>query len=493
MSDKKFPTSRADIAPTKPYSDPIEWIHRGTDGWIPFARSRPAREGEQADKDGKVFEQLYSVKACDLAIPTLFDTLADDLEKDAYFGINPMIHPGGKANPHHPTLPRALRKSEKVKYLTANFTDLDFYNLNGMELPEVVAGIIRFQSAGIIPPPSFFADSGRGLWVFWLLYDPGNPGAPPYAWPEKKITWAKIQNELYNRLIQLGADKQSRDPARITRVPGSLNTKVQRRVAYWIQADIKGRPFMYTLNTLKECLQLTADSPTPMEARVESDRKAKAGAPPAWDGKERTTWGKGTKGQLHERAVKAWKGRWIHALNDFKTLWGLRGAFKQGEGGNHAIFIYALILWKHGHNAEDIFLRVEKLGRECIPPIPEYNIRNAVKSSRKYQKISNPEISNMLKIKPDEAALLEKWPPMGTAIPEKATTNRTTNRQDRRAAILELSEDLKRIPPLRELQTRLELKGIEAAIGTLQRDLAAEKLKNPRRRVKKDPDNNTLF
>jgi hypothetical protein len=489
--DKLFPTSRADISPLKPYSDPIEWIHRGTDGWIPFQKINP---------DG-TFIPLYSVQASDLKNPGLFDSLADDLEIDSYFGINPMIHPGGKANPHHPTLPRALRKADKVKYLTANFSDLDFYNLK-MELPEVVAGVIRYQAAGVIPPASFFADSGRGLWVFWLLRDSENPDGPPRAFSEKKIIWARIQNELYNRLSLLGADKQSRDLARITRVPGSNNSKVSRRVACWIQADVKGRPFMYTLNGLKDSLGITADSLTPLEARLEAERKAILITPPGekkplpapWDGKEKTKWGTRKGGPLSERGKKGWKGRWIHALNDFKTLWGLRGAFVQGEGGNHAVFIYALILWKHGYNAEDIALRVGKLGRECIPPIPEYHIRNAVKSSRKYQKIHNAEIADMLKIHPDEAALLEKWPPMGTARPVKESANANGQREARRATILKIVDEVGKAPSLRDLREILfQRLGEDWAIGTLKRDYAALKVKNPRRRVKNSIDKPSLF
>lgn len=469
----KLPESPATVNPSRPYSDPIEWIHRGNDGWVPFAR---------LDEHGK-FQHLYSAPAA--KIPGLFDSLADDLERDSYFGLHSMMHAGARDNPHHPTLPRAMRRADKVKYLNVAWVDLDFYTL-GMELHEVIAGVIYQQQRGIIPPASFFADSGRGLWVFWKLYDP-ETGHGPRAWPDKKVLWAKIQGEMYRRMLDFGADKQARDLARVSRVPGSLNTKVSRRVAYWVQADATGRPFMYTLAGLKEALGVTPDTPTPLELKVHESAALPAPAkptPPEWDGKEKTKWGARRGDKRTEHARKAHSFRWIHALNDFRTLRAIRGAFQKGTR-HDAAWVFAMILWRNRLPYEEVYREVEQLGRECIPEgLTDAEIMNAVKQAHKYQKIHNGEIADRLLITPEESEMLARWPPMGAPRPAPRVPVRQGAREKRREAIERYLYSLPWVPKLREIQDQLENEGIDTTIDTINRDLAALGVKNPRRKKK---------
>ena len=493
--DKKFPTSPATVNPSRPYVDPIEWIHRGNDGWIPFTRM----------VDGQ-WQELYSAPA--MRLPSLFDGIADDLDRDSYFGINSMIHPGAKKNPRHPSLPQALHKADKVKYLNAAWVDLDFYKLE-MELHEVIAMVIFSQQRGLIPPASLFADSGRGLWLIWLLHDP-NTGHGPRAWPDKKLLWAKIMGELYRRLTTIGADRQSKDLSRLTRVPGSLHTKVSKRVAYWVQADQSGRPFVYTLSELKESLKLTSDAPTPLEVEVAGitpleAEVAELGRPSVprtlnplggslvhpWDGQEKSRWGDRSGGRYSARGRKGYTARWLHALNDFKTLRSIRGAFSKGCR-NHAALVYAFILWRHRYPFEDIVLEVGRLGRECVPPLAEREIDNAIKQAQRYHKMHNAEIADLLLITPDESSLLEKWPPMGTPRPDKKPMVRIEAQAWRREAIKRILDTLPAVPTLRQLQAMLLEVGLDATLDTLRRDLAALGVSNPRRR-KKAGDQDSLF
>ena len=480
--DRKFPTSPATVNPSRPYVDPIEWIHRGNDGWIPFTRM----------VDGK-WQELYSAPA--MRLPSLFDGIADDLDRDSYFGIHSMIHPGAKNNPRHPSLPKALRKADKVKYLNAAWVDLDFYKLD-MELHEVIAMVILSQQQGVIPPASLFADSGRGLWMIWLLHDP-DTGHGPRAWPDKKVLWAKIMGELYRRLTTIGADRQAKDLARVTRVPGSLNTKVSKRVAYWVQADQAGRPFIYTLSELKESLKLTSDALTPLEVEVEESAlpapaPAKAlPAPSEWDGREKSRWGDRSKGRYSARGRKGYTARWLYALNDFKTLRAMRGAFSKGCR-NHAALVYAFILWRHRLPFENIAFEVGQLGRECVPPLTDREIDNAIKQAQRYHKMHNAQIADLLLITPDESGLLARWPQMGTPRPDKKPMVRIEAQAWRREAIKRILDTLPAIPTLRELQAMLLEVGQDATLDTLRRDLAALGVSNPRRR-KKAGDQDSLF
>jgi len=485
---KDLPTSPARVKADRPHVDPIEWLHRGNDGWIPFA---------SIDGAGK-FHHLYSAQANSL--PTLFDSLADDLEVNSYFGIHSMLHPGPKKNPHHPTLPRALRKAEKVKYLTCCFSDLDFYK-HGIELHEAVATVIYLQSRGLIPPASMFSDSGRGLWVYWLLHDREDAAQPPRAWPSSKVIWVKAQRELYRRLVELGSDKQALDMARVTRVPGSLNPKVNKRVAYWVQLDSTGNPFMYSLADLAGFLDLAPDPPTPLELEeLGLVKKQKALAPgekprpavAAWDGTEKTTWGDRKGGVLTVPARKGWAGRWVHALHDFDALRGMRGAFSRGCR-NFSAYLYAGFLYKHRLPEVEVAHRVNELGKECQPPLSAAQVGNALRQGKRLSKIHNAEIADKLGITPEEAAFLTKWPPAGTPRPELRPKKRNEARAVRHALIERLLADSGGTPPrLRELQAILQNEGIDATLDTLQRDLAALGVKNPRRR-RKATDQSSLF
>ena len=67
-----------------------------------------------------------------------------------------------------------------------------------------------------IPIPNYVIDSGRGLYLIWIIN----------AVPSKALPlWKAIQDYLYNQLKCFGADRQALDATRILRVPGSINSK----------------------------------------------------------------------------------------------------------------------------------------------------------------------------------------------------------------------------------------------------------------------------
>ena len=465
-----LPTSP--VLVNKPYSAPIELLHRGNDGWIAFARID--------QKNGK-WENLYSVEAYQL--PSLFESFLEDLETDSYFSVNSFIHPGRKQNPHHAFLPQAKRGNDKVKYINAAFVDLDYYK-QGFELYEIMASILRAQSQCVLPPASFFADSGRGLWAFWLLIDPETQKGVR-AFDKNKLLWAKIQKSLQHRLMNLGADKNALDLSRVARVPGSVNSKVFKRVAYWIQADSQGRPFLYTLDGLKSFLNIEEEPLTPLESRLEEllseppEKEKKA-----WTGTERKT----DNPKYEQRAKKGYYARWLHALNDFKILRDLRGGFVKGTR-HHAALIYAALLWRHKTPEYEIFKEVYKLCEECIPPLTDFkDIKNIVKQAKKIGKLNNATISDFLKITPPESAYLGKLPPAEypELTPSKLITPKISdNQRFRRQAIKDIIQEAQRPLSLRQIKSILEDEyNCDASIFTIRNDLDALKL-DRRRRPKK--------
>ena len=72
-----------------------------------------------------------------------------------------------------------------------------------------------------MPIPNFIIDSGRGLYLIWLIKK-----VPSMALP----LWKAVEEYFYKTLKEFGADRQALDATRILRVPGSFNSKTHTEV-----------------------------------------------------------------------------------------------------------------------------------------------------------------------------------------------------------------------------------------------------------------------
>ena len=72
-----------------------------------------------------------------------------------------------------------------------------------------------------IPIPNLIVDSGRGLYLIWLIKK-----VPSMALP----LWKAVEEHFYKQLKEFGADRQALDATRILRVPGSFNSKTHTEV-----------------------------------------------------------------------------------------------------------------------------------------------------------------------------------------------------------------------------------------------------------------------
>lgn len=112
-----------------------------------------------------------------------------------------------------------------VSVLPALFVDLDYYkdpNLRGKEPEEVLEIILRKQTW--MPQPSLLADSGRGMYLLWLL-------EPPLG-RDRLPDWQATETLLISRLVPYGADWSARDAARVLRLCGSVNQRSGKKVSY---------------------------------------------------------------------------------------------------------------------------------------------------------------------------------------------------------------------------------------------------------------------
>ena len=107
------------------------------------------------------------------------------------------------------------RLNRNIRHFRALYTDLDLYKTNYGKM-EAVYEVMLLSEEGIIPRPTMFVDSGRGLHLYWRI----NHAPVGAAW-----TWQELQDYLYRQLRHLGADIMATDSARPLRIPGTINGK----------------------------------------------------------------------------------------------------------------------------------------------------------------------------------------------------------------------------------------------------------------------------
>lgn len=184
------------------------------------------------------------------SIPELWGQLISELESDSYASIQLMFRRGhgyarkGLFDLAGNQLHKPHRNNQALARLNAVYVDIDCYQFN-LTAGEILGQLYDAQAEGRIPAPSCLLDSGRGLWPFWLL-DGSNK-----AWPEEVQLWREIMLHLQRTFAPIGADAASTDAARISRIPGSVNRKAQRRVNLAILAGPEGIP-RYSLPQLAE-------------------------------------------------------------------------------------------------------------------------------------------------------------------------------------------------------------------------------------------------
>ena len=120
-----------------------------------------------------------------------------------------------------------FRRLEYLKELKAQFIDLDVYK-TGFTKEQIIMHLEADYFNKSIPRPNLIIDSGRGLYLIWLLNS-----VPSKALP----LWKAIEEYLYSVLKPFGADRQALDPTRILRVPGSINSKSKTTVKVIEQYD----------------------------------------------------------------------------------------------------------------------------------------------------------------------------------------------------------------------------------------------------------------
>lgn len=166
------------------YKEPInylETLHSNSKGWI-----------TRAEINNGYNQWHYKYK----------DLIGQEFDKEnVYISLN--------------TFYSTYRRIEYLKELKAQFIDLDIYKTKFTK-EQILMNLEENYFNKSIPRPNLIVDSGRGLYLIWLLNS-----VPSKALP----LWKAIEEYLYSVLKPFGADRQALDPTRVLRVPGSINSK----------------------------------------------------------------------------------------------------------------------------------------------------------------------------------------------------------------------------------------------------------------------------
>ena len=118
------------------------------------------------------------------------------------------------------TFYKTYRRIEYLKELKALFIDLDTYK-TGFTKEQILMNLNENYFGKNIPIPNLIIDSGRGLYLIWLIKK-----VPSMALP----LWKAVEDYFYKTLKEFGADRQALDATRILRIPGSINPKTHTEV-----------------------------------------------------------------------------------------------------------------------------------------------------------------------------------------------------------------------------------------------------------------------
>lgn len=141
---------------------------------------------------------------------------------------------------------KCSRKLADIRHLNAFWVDLDYYNISKYKnkTAEEMIEILRKKSLFKDLEPSFFEDSGRGMYIIYLIKE----------CPKQLLNlWQIIENKLCHRFVEFGADFKSTDAVHILRLSGTENTKTGR-IARYIPNSDKLETIRYTISEIGDKL-----------------------------------------------------------------------------------------------------------------------------------------------------------------------------------------------------------------------------------------------
>lgn len=435
-------------------------LHRGHDGLVTFAR-----------KPNGNWQQLGAVSAAHLSGLFSNEFLADAMSVDSYFGLHGMYRPNRPLSSYGwqnqlPGMERYIRNRESVRWLTCFHVDLDSYRC-GLDSHGAIAAMNRLVDAGLLPSPSLYTLS-RGVWAIWRLHDREQTNEPLRAYPREQIIrrWAAIQDVLHRRCASIGSDPAARNPATLSRIPGSVNTKNGERVGYMIPASRYGKLYSYSLPD--------------MESFFSDELRKRVVTVPVTDripDEKRKVLGKRGSTQ-----------RWHIMLERLNVLRDMRGGWRVGTR-NHALLYVATACVNLGMEDAAISVELARHLKDMEPgrePVTHKEARQILRVARKGQTgrrghVRNQTVADALMVTPDEAAILsanhrQPFPPAMIHGGPLLKQGKAESTAARRQAVERIVCHLKAQgiqPNGATVRSHLLAEGLDAALRTVLKDMEA--------------------
>lgn len=215
----------------------------------------------------------------------------------------------------------------------------------------------RIFDEGVLPYPSAYVLSGRGVWLLYRL-----DGTSSTQHSKERADFNRAMKTINRLLRPWGADPAAVDPARLTRLAGSINSKNGNRVIV-LEAD--PTPFNLQEFTETYCHGTEAvewaQSPQPIRKSKEDTQRSHRGV-------SRST-GKNTGTLLKAR------------MADFRQLVELRQGNMTGMR-NFLLYSYAYhALRLYGTDPQDTLEDIKRINERYTDPIPDRKLVNTFASA----------------------------------------------------------------------------------------------------------------
>lgn len=212
--------------------------------------------------------------------------------------------------------------------------------------PDVEEALATWLFEKGIPSPSFIIQTGRGLAAIWLCEE-----LPPQALGR----WSAAIRALVELLSPFGADKACTDPARVFRIPGTINPKSGKEVT--ITGGIHERQ---NFDDLADRIYIALQRPARSELNARKNNRKGS--------RKRQT---GTK--TMPRGLSPAK-RFGQILEDLDTIRHSHGGLLPEGLRNTWLHIYATAL-THQKNLTDIEEKIEAMARLAVPGLDPGEIK----------------------------------------------------------------------------------------------------------------------
>jgi len=379
IAEISTPKSQRSVA--GPQLHPLKLLHRHDDGYIAFALK----------EEDKGFRPSFSIKA--KALDSMFPGFVEQLAKNSYVSINASYTLAFRNRTKDTGRPK--HQNDNLRYLCACYCDIDHYKL-GLTFYQARSAALEMFEAGILPEASMIVNSGRGMWLLWLLHDYSNPErAHLGAWNEDEfdplMVYSQINKAIAAKLRNIGSDPIS-DGARYIRMPGSFRTDEERNVWWSIQGS-RDSVFSYTLCEMADLLGVKIRRMLPAEVAAQKTPKAVPGR------------------AIGQRAANE------NRLKAMLTLMAVRGGGFRVPHRDKGAWIYAMCLCRCKVSLGKAIQEVRAFGRECEPPLSSSECDAQTRSGYRPNQLRWPylKIASVLDVTMAEAEVISQR--IGKAFP----------------------------------------------------------------------------